>query len=130
MANNNQPTTTDAGWNAEVTNKHIPMDAVLKEGNIIFTLLVPGVDISDLNLEADGNAIELSGIFRKPYEGENYLLSEISESNHWGEFHKQFETADPFDRDGISASLEKGILKITVPLLVAKERKKIAIVQK
>jgi HSP20 family molecular chaperone IbpA len=128
MANNQNP--TEAGWSAEVTNKHIPMDAILKDGNIIFTLLVPGVDISDLNLEADGNTIELSGIFRKPYDGENYLLSEITESNHWGEFHKQFETADPFDRDSISASLEKGILKIVVPLLVTKEREKIAIAQK
>jgi HSP20 family protein len=130
MANNNNQGSAEAGWSAEVTNKHIPMDAILKDGNIVFTLLVPGVDISDLNLEADGNTIELSGIFRKPYEGENYLLSEITEANHWGEFHKQFETADPFDRDSISASLEKGILKITVPLLVTKERKKIAIAQK
>ena len=130
MANNNNQNPAESGWSAEVTNKHIPMDAILKDGNIVFTLLVPGVDISDLNLEADGNTIELSGIFRKPYEGENYLLSEITEANHWGEFHKQFETADPFDRDSISASLEKGILKITVPLLVTKERKKIAIAQK
>lgn len=129
MANNNQ-TPADVNWSTEATNKHIPMDAILKDGNIIFTLLVPGVDISDLNLEADGNTIELSGIFRKPYEGDNYLLSEISDSSHWGEFHKQFETADPFDRDSISASLEKGVLKITVPLLIAKERKKIAIAQK
>lgn len=128
MANNQN--TPEAGWNAEVTNKHIPMDAILKDGNIIFTLLVPGVDISDITLEADGNTIELSGIFRKPYDGENYLLQEITESNHWGEFHKQFETADPFDRDSISASLEKGILSIVVPLLVTKERKKIAIAQK
>jgi HSP20 family molecular chaperone IbpA len=128
MANPKDLNNTTANW-ADV-NKNIPMDAILKDGVIIFVLKVPGLDVRDLVIDATSNKIEISGVFRNPVEGDNYLISEITDEDHWGEFQKHWEVEERFDQDKIGAVIKDGILIVTAPLATSQEKKRIDVTKR
>ena len=82
------------------------------EAFILFAEL-PGVRHSDVQLDSDGNWLELSGQ-RRPVGGERgYLRLE----GNYGAFKRRLELPEPVDPDGIVARLQRGILEVMMPKL-------------
>jgi HSP20 family molecular chaperone IbpA len=129
MADSN--TKTDQSWSD--VNKDIKMDALHKDGMFYFQLLVPGLNEKDLVVEAGNNIIEISGIFRNPIESTDsadYLINDITESDHWGPFTKSWEVDAQFDREKIQAVLKDGILFITASIITTAEKTRVDVVKR
>jgi HSP20 family molecular chaperone IbpA len=124
------PKDTNNGDNWADIPKNIPMDAILKDGVIIFILQVPGLDSKDLVVEATSNRIEISGKFRNPVDGDHYLISEITDSGHWGEFTKFWEVEERFDTDKITSFIKDGFLHISAPLATTQEKRRIDVIKR
>lgn len=95
-----------------------PVDIYETEDNIVLKAEIPGIDINDISIEVNDNALVLKGErrHRKGVAEENYHRME----RFYGGFQRVFSIPYPVERDSIKASFKDGILKITVPK--AKER--------
>jgi HSP20 family protein len=86
---------------------------------------VPGVQDKDLEVTMTGNRLTVSGKreAEKEDKGDRYYTYERS----YGSFTRSFTLPDGADTDSLRASLEKGVLSITVPKMPEVQAKKIAI---
>ena len=76
---------------------------------------VPGIKKDEIKIELNNGVLEVSGE-RKTEKTENkekYHLSEIS----YGKFTRRFQLPDNVDTDKIDASVEDGILRLSIPKL-------------
>lgn len=80
---------------------------------------VPGMKKSDFNLEVTDGRLTISGErkMEEKKEGKNFHSLET----HYGSFSRSFYLPDNVNEDGIAASYEDGLLKVSLP----KEEKKI-----
>ncbi|MEK6790970.1 MAG: Hsp20/alpha crystallin family protein [Deltaproteobacteria bacterium] len=102
----------DAGANAWFP----PVDIYETQDSIVLKAEVPGIEISGINIDVDGNVLTLKGE-RKPSRNlseENFHRME----RFYGPFVRVFNLPNIVDKSGIKASLKDGVLKITVPKLV------------
>jgi HSP20 family protein len=86
-------------------------DAYETAGEYIFQVEIPGVSLSDVKLECDGGKLRISGTRAEVDSTNRFLRME----RIYGEFVREFEIPAGIDTDGISASLDSGILMITAP---------------
>jgi HSP20 family protein len=74
---------------------------------------VPGMEEKDIDVEVSAGILTIKG--EKKHEEEkkekNYYLSE----RRYGSFRRSFRLPDSVDEDNISATFEKGVLKVTLP---------------
>ncbi len=92
---------------------HPPVDIYESEERIIIKAELPGIEIEDVDIEADENTLVMKGErrFEKNLNEENYHRME----RFYGAFHRVFTLPYAVDSGGIKASLKDGVLKITVP---------------
>lgn len=86
------------------------VDVVETEGAFVLSAELPGVAREDVDLQAEGRRLELSGRRPLPSEG---TFSQMERS--YGPFRRVFELPSPVDADAVEASLSGGVLTITVP---------------
>jgi HSP20 family protein len=81
------------------------------------TVLVelPSVDPKDLQLVAAPRALIVAGERRRPENCGHYQQMEIE----YGPFHRQVVLSEDVDPDGASATYERGILRVTLPIAAA-----------
>jgi HSP20 family protein len=91
-------------------------DAYESAGEYVFQVEIPGVSLSEVNLEVDGGKLRISGTRPEIHSSSRFLRME----RIYGEFVREFEIPSGIDTDGISASLDSGILTITAPRAPAK----------
>ncbi|BCD68756.1 Hsp20/alpha crystallin family protein [Nitratiruptor sp. YY09-18] len=87
---------------------------------------LPGVKKEDINLEVKDNMLIVSGErkFKKEEEDKGYKRVE----SFFGKFERRFTLPADADTEKIEATVEDGVLKITIPKVEQKENvKKIAI---
>ena len=84
-----------------------------EEGNIIFKCLMSGVDEEDLEITIKNKTLEVKT--SENIKAKDFVIP----------FHKKISLFKDINPDLSFASLEKGILTITMPLKEAKEIKKI-----
>jgi HSP20 family protein len=72
---------------------------------------LPGVRREDIQLQAKGRRLEISG--RRQPLGENRTFVRMERS--YGPFRRAFEAETAIDVDGITAELERGVLRVRVP---------------
>jgi HSP20 family protein len=77
---------------------------------ILFAEL-PGVQREQVQLDSDGNSVEISGERRPAGGARGYLRLEGS----YGPFRRRLELPEPVDAARIVARLRKGILEVTMP---------------
>jgi HSP20 family protein len=86
---------------------------------------VPGIQDKDLEVTMTGNRLTVSGKREEEKEdkSERYYTYERS----YGSFTRSFALPEGADTDKLRASLEKGVLSITVPKKMEVQAKKIAV---
>lgn len=92
-----------------------PVDIYETHGSIVLKAEVPGIEISGIHIDVDGNVLTLKGE-RRPSRNlseENFHRME----RFYGPFVRVFNLPNIVDKSGIKASLKDGVLKIIVPKL-------------
>ena len=95
------------------------------DGTYLIKLYVPGLDKEQISITTDGNILTVSGGSDKQHDkdvGEKVLYKEFScekFSRSW-----EMENIDP---DKIQASLQGGILTVTVPQIASSKPRKIKV---
>ncbi len=104
-----------AGKGAEIpTGTWYPaVDILETDKDIVIKAELPGINLSDVNLEIADNMLSLKGErkFEKETKKENYHKVERS----YGSFHRSFTLPGSVDQSKISAKLKDGILEVTLP---------------
>jgi HSP20 family protein len=79
---------------------------------LIVLVELPGIDPADVSIVAGPRALVIGGERRRPKEGGHYLQMELE----YGPFERTVTLGEDIDPDGASASYDRGILRITLPL--------------
>lgn len=94
------------------------VDIHSKENEITVVADVPGMKKSDLDVTVDGDDLVIDG----PVAGRQERESELP----WG-YYRRFRLRSLVDKDRIDASLEAGVLRITLPRSAPEPAKKVNI---
>lgn len=86
------------------------VDVVETPEAFVLSVELPGVQLDEVELEADDHQLVLTGVRRPPGEGEAFLRLEGS----YGPFHRVFDFVEPIDPERIAAELRRGVLEVTV----------------
>jgi HSP20 family protein len=87
------------------------VDVIETEGSYLLLAELPGVAREDIQLQVKERRLELSGRRLALGENRNFLRLERS----YGPFRRTFELGAPVDESAISASFERGILRVVIP---------------
>ena len=100
----------------------VPVDIYEKKGQIHMDFELPGLSKDNISIELDGDTLTVSGKIEKDktIDEENYYRRERS----FGEFSRSFTVPKDIKEKDITASFDKGILKITFPKTKEVEVKK------
>src|ERR671934_46251 len=90
---------------------------VFESSGVSFHVELPGVDPDQVKLIAGGRVLLLVGERRRPKDGGHYQHMEIE----YGPFRRQVVLGEDIDPDRASATYERGILRITLPLAAKPE---------
>lgn len=94
-----------------------------EEGKIILKLEMPGVTKDNLDINVDNNQLEISGKREDPEIDGKYLVRE----RRYGDYYQVYTIDDTIDRNKIDASLDNGMLNLTLHLKEAEKPKKIEV---
>ncbi|MCK9447132.1 Hsp20/alpha crystallin family protein [bacterium] len=90
-----------------------PVD-IYEENNMLqFEIAVTGINKEDINIEEDNNILRV--IYNKNEESDNESKNYIKRSIAKRSFNFGWKISDKFDLTKIEASMENGILKISIP---------------
>ncbi|WP_321992469.1 Hsp20/alpha crystallin family protein [Marispirochaeta aestuarii] len=102
-------------------------DVLENDGEITLKLEMPGVTKDGLNVNIDGDQLEIRGMRDvKRLEGGNYLIHEIREAD----FYQVYTIDETIDRNKIDASLKHGILTLKLGVKESQKPRKIEIAAK
>lgn len=95
------------------TSWGLAVDVVENDEGFAITASVPGVDPDDLEITIADNVLTIKGEFKadETIEEEKYHMRE----RRYGSFGRSISLPVPVDADGIEASYQNGVLKLTVP---------------
>lgn len=79
---------------------------------LIVQVELPGVDPDDVRLVASAQALLIAGERRRPKDCGHYQQMEID----YGPFQRQITLSDDVDPENATATYERGILSITLPV--------------
>jgi HSP20 family protein len=79
---------------------------------VIVLVELPGIDPADLSIVAAQRALIIGGDRRRPKDGGHYLQMEIE----YGPFERKVVLSEDVDPDRASATYERGLLRITLPI--------------
>ena len=86
---------------------------------------LPGIKADELNIEAEGNKISISGERKIPPENEKAKYHRIEREA--GKFSRIISLQTDIDSEKIDASIKDGILKLTIPKSEKAKPKQIAV---
>lgn len=104
----NNPISDNRGWS------YLPAADVIEHGDRLEIVLdVPGVRLDQIEVSTENNALSIQARPMERYpESMNFLRQEYGV----GTYHRRFRLDNSrFDTQGVSASLENGVLNIVVP---------------
>jgi HSP20 family protein len=93
------------------------------EGKILVKLEMPGVTKNNLDINVDNNQLEIFGKREEPEIEGKYVVRE----RRYGDYYQVYTIDDTIDRNKIDASLDNGLLTVTLHLKEAEKPKKIAV---
>lgn len=109
------------------TGEWTPSVDLYEEGEAYFLVAeVAGVRQPDVSLEVAGRTITLRGLrpfSAKGVSSESYYRMECS----YGSFERSFTLPKAVDENAVEAVLKDGILTVKLPLVVDRERRRIAV---
>ena len=87
------------------------VDVLETEDSYLLFAELPGVTREDIQLQVREQRLELTGRRQSLGENRNFLRMERS----YGPFRRTFDLGMPVDTDGITASFDRGILRVVIP---------------
>ena len=109
-----------------VTNVALPtMDVAETDKEVEITAELPGLEEKDVQINVADNILTIRGEKKAETEqkDKNYRLVERS----YGSFERSLELPKGIDLDAIKASIDKGVLKVTVPKRAPAQVKKVEV---
>lgn len=109
-----------------------PIEIVEKNGSLVVTAELPGLDAKDVDVNVEDDVLTLSGEKREEKsegeEGSQYYLFE----RRYGSFRRSFTLPSAVDADGVTANFANGVLTVTLPksAKVKAKGRKIAVAEK
>jgi len=105
----------DAGQDESLTTSRFApaVDVYEDEHQVTLKIEVPGIDEKDIDVRVENNTLTVQGErkIEKEEKEENYRRVE----RQYGSFTRTFTLPQTVDSEKVSASYEKGVLKITLP---------------
>jgi HSP20 family protein len=100
----------------------MPMTALRRGDSFFVDLDLPGVDKDDIELTIERNIVSVRAR-RAPerQEGDEVIIDE----RPYGEYARQLFLGDNLDPSGLSADLQDGVLRLTIPVSQASEPRRI-----
>ena len=91
----------------------LPVDVWAEEDTFVLTAYLPGVDTEAVEITMEGDELTIRGEFPQRHEGEavQYLRTEL----YHGKFERRINFNVAVDVDGIEATFENGVLRLSVP---------------
>jgi len=93
----------------------LPVNIYADADGYTFVALVPGVKADELNIEAEGSVVKISGELIAPAQSADEKVRTLRNELAFGKFSRAFDLGDEIDADKIEASLENGVLTVRVP---------------
>jgi HSP20 family protein len=91
----------------------VPMDAYRRGDRFVVHLDLPGLDVSDIDLDVEKNMLTVSAERRwEPEEGDDIVISERPQ----GRFSRQLFLGEALDSEKVEARYEAGVLTLTIPV--------------
>jgi HSP20 family protein len=87
------------------------VDVVRTDDAFVVHADVPGVSLQDLEVQLEGDRLELSGLRRPPTEGRHFLRLESS----YGRFRWFYGLPEPVHAEHRRETLERGVLTVVLP---------------
>jgi len=100
-------------------------DIYEENGNVVLKMEMPGVTKENLDIKVDNNILIIHG--RKNTHAAdkgNYLLHEIKD----GDYHHEYSIDETIDKNRIDASLDKGVVTLTLSIKETEKPRKINVV--
>jgi len=108
-------------FNTLIDKVNYPVDIYETEEGICFELAVVGLDKEDINILTEGDTLRIT--YRKDPDDRPYIYKGIARRA----FDLAWKIANKYELSKLQASLDKGLLKLTIPFAESKQPKKIAI---
>ncbi len=99
-------------WDSVESDIHIPLDVSVEDDSYVIEMIVPGLDPEDVEIEIVERTIIIQGEFKEADESVRYLRKERPR----GEFRRVIRLPKPLDMERSEANLQKGILRLRVPV--------------
>ena len=111
--------------NGGMTSMLPTMDVAETDKEIEITAELPGLEEKDVQINVADNVLTIRGEKKaeKEQKDKNYRLIERS----YGSFERSLELPEGFNADAIKASIDKGVLKVTVQKPAPAQVKKIEV---
>lgn len=90
-----------------------PIDIYETTGEFILTAEIPGVKNSDIDIKVIQETLVLRGERRWEPEADHELYHRLESS--YGKFERSFTLSESIDAERITAELEHGVLKVSLP---------------
>jgi len=102
-----------------------PVDIFEREGNIVLTAELPGVDPKDVDIRVENNVLSLRG--SRNFEAETKREDYHRVERAYGSFSRSFTLPNVVDTEKIQADYKDGVLKVTLPQKEEAKPKQISI---
>jgi HSP20 family protein len=103
------------------------MDLYFKDGKYTLEVALPGLEKKDIDIEIEGNCLIVSGKYAKEQEKDEterrYHYREVRR----GSFSRSVTFPEDIDPDKVTATFDRGMLKIEIPSLRPAPTQKVAI---
>ena len=111
----------DNGWD-------LAIDVCEDDKNIYVSMNLPGIKPDEIDIEAEGNYLRISGTREQEKEnkGKDYYSKEIKR----GSFERIVTLPSSVDVDKSKAEIKDGVLNITLPKIAGKNPEKIKVESK
>ncbi|MFP4374777.1 MAG: Hsp20/alpha crystallin family protein [Spirochaetaceae bacterium] len=93
------------------------------DGTVMLRLDMPGVDKDNVDVHIEDDQLIIHGSRPDESEGRSYVLRE----RRRGDFHQVFTLDQTIDREKVDASMDKGVLTLTLHLQEAVKPRKIEV---
>jgi len=100
------------------------VDILETQTELIVLADMPGVDSRNVDIDLRDNQLTLTGKV-EPIEGEKEVS--LYKEFNWGDYFRQFTLSDVIDQNKITAKMEAGVLRLTLPKVEKKKPQKITV---
>lgn len=102
----------------------MPMDGVRREGDVLLTFDLPGVDPESVEVTVDRRVLTVSAERADPYDKDTNL---IVRERPTGSFTRRVHLSEDLDGDKVEAGYTDGVLAVRIPLAETAKPRKIEI---